>query len=42
MTLVQLRHFLSIAETGSFTRSARACFLTQSALSRSLRALEDE
>ena len=42
MTLVQLRHFLSIAETGSFTRSARATFLTQSALSRSLRALEDE
>lgn len=42
MTLVQLRHFLSIAETASFTRSARATHLTQSALSRSLRALEDE
>jgi len=42
MTLVQLRHFISIAETASFTRSARATHLTQSALSRSLRALEGE
>lgn len=42
MTLVQLRHFLSLAQTGSFTRSAKALFLTQPALSRSIRALEDE
>jgi len=42
MTLVQLRHLLSLARTGSFSRSAEALFLTQPALSRSIRALEDE
>lgn len=42
MTLVQLRHFLSLAQTGSFARSAAALHLTQPALSRSIRALEDE
>lgn len=42
MTLVQLRHLISLAQTGSFSRSAEALFLTQPALSRSIRALEDE
>lgn len=42
MTLVQLRHLISLAQTGSFTRSAEALFLTQPALSRSIRALEEE
>lgn len=42
MTLVQLRHLLSLASTGSFSRSAELLFLTQPALSRSIRALEDE
>jgi len=42
MTLVQLRHLISLAETGSFRRSAEALFLTQPALSRSIRTLEDE
>jgi DNA-binding transcriptional LysR family regulator len=42
MTLVQLRHLVALAETGSFSRSAEVCFVTQSALSRSIRALEDE
>lgn len=42
MTLVQLRHFISLAETGSFSKSAKALFLTQPALSRSIRSLEDE
>lgn len=42
MTLVQLRHLISLAATGSFSRSAEALFLTQPALSRSIRALEDE
>lgn len=42
MTLVQLRHLLSLAQTGSFSRSAAALFLTQPALSRSIRALEVE
>jgi len=42
MTLVQLRHLISLAQSGSFTRSAQALFLTQPALSRSIQALEDE
>ena len=42
MTLVQLRHLISLAQTGSFSRSADALFLTQPALSRSIKALEDE
>lgn len=42
MTLVQLRHLISLAETGSFSRSAQALFLTQPALSRSIRAFEEE
>lgn len=42
MTLVQLRHLLALAETGSFTRAAEIAHLTQPALSRSIRALEAE
>lgn len=42
MTLVQLRHLISLAQTGSFSKSAIALFLTQPALSRSIRALEAE
>ena len=40
MTLVQLRHLISLAQTGSFSQSAAALFLTQPALSRSLHARE--
>jgi DNA-binding transcriptional LysR family regulator len=42
MTLVQLRHLISLARTGSFSKSAVTLFLTQPALSRSIRALEAE
>ncbi len=42
MTLVQMRHLISLAQTGSFSKSAAALFLTQPALSRSIRALEGE
>lgn len=42
MTLVQLRHLIELARTGSFSKAAQAAFLTQPALSRSIRALEDE
>ncbi len=42
MTLVQLRHLISLARTGSFSKSASLLFITQPALSRSIRALEDE
>ncbi len=40
MTLVQLKHLISLAETGSFSKSAGLLFLTQPALSRSIRSLE--
>lgn len=42
MTLVQLQHFLTLARAGSFVRAADLVHLTQPALSRSIRALEDE
>ena len=42
MTLVQLRHLIELAINGSFSRSAIKLHLTQPALSRSIKALEDE
>ncbi len=42
MTLVQLRHFLELAGNGSFSKSAEKLYLTQPALSRSIKTLEDE
>lgn len=41
MEIRQLRHFIGLAETGSFSRAAAALHLTQSALSRSIQTLED-
>jgi DNA-binding transcriptional LysR family regulator len=41
MTLVQLRHFIALIDTGSFARASRALHLTQPALSRSIQALEE-
>lgn len=38
--LRHLRHALALAEHGSFARAAQACFITQSALTRSIQALE--
>ena len=40
MEMKWLEDFLSVAETGSFTRSAQARYLTQPALSRRIRSLE--
>ena len=42
MTLVQLKHFIELARIGSFSRAADKLHLTQPALSRSIKALEDE
>jgi DNA-binding transcriptional LysR family regulator len=42
MTLVQLRHLIALAESGSFSKAATAVFVTQPALSRSIDALEKE
>ncbi len=42
MNIRHLEHFLAVAETGSFSRAAEKLHLTQSALSRSIQALESE
>jgi DNA-binding transcriptional LysR family regulator len=42
MTLVQLKHLIELASNGSFSQSAIKLHLTQPALSRSIKALEDE
>ena len=42
MNIRSLEHLLAVAETGSFSRAAGRCFLTQSALSRSIQTLEED
>lgn len=42
MTLVQLRHLIALADQASFSKAAETVHLSQPALSRSIRALEDE
>ena len=42
MTLVQLRQFIALAKAGSFVKASNALHMTQPALSRSIKALEDE
>ncbi|MBT9464096.1 LysR family transcriptional regulator [Hydrogenophaga sp.] len=42
MTLVQLRHFVVLADVGSFVQASAVLFLTQPALTRSIHALEEE
>jgi DNA-binding transcriptional LysR family regulator len=42
MNIKQLEHLLAVAEHRSFSRAAERMFITQSALSRSIAALEDE
>ncbi|WP_101845956.1 LysR family transcriptional regulator [Zhihengliuella sp. ISTPL4] len=42
MELQQLRYVVSLADTGSFTRAAERCHVTQSALSHQIAALERE
>src|ERR1700733_13087626 len=42
MDLVQLEHFLAIADERTFTRAAERVFRTQPALSQSIKKLETE
>ncbi|MBQ8654423.1 MAG: LysR family transcriptional regulator [Clostridia bacterium] len=41
MNTNQLRYFVSVAETRSFTRAAAAHYITQTAITQQIRALED-
>ena len=42
MTLTQLRHFIGLAQAGSFVKASSQLCMTQPALSRSIKSLEDE
>jgi DNA-binding transcriptional LysR family regulator len=42
MELRQIRYFLSICEHGGFSRAAQACGVTQPALTKAIKTLEDE
>lgn len=42
MLLRQIRYFVAVVSTGSFTEAAEQCYISQSAISQQVRALEDE
>ncbi len=42
MTLQQIMYFQRVAHSGSFTKAAQACFVSQTAISRQISALEEE
>lgn len=42
MEIRQLRYFVAIADTGSFSEASRRCYLSQSAISQQIKLLEEE
>ena len=42
MLLKQMKYFVTIVECHSFTEAAELCFISQSAISQQMKALEDE
>ena len=42
MLLKQMKYFVTIVECHSFTEAAELCFISQSAISQQMKALEEE
>ena len=42
MLLRQMRYFVAVVDAGSFTEAAEQCYISQSAVSQQIRALEKE
>ena len=42
MLLRQIKYFIAVVESGSFTEAAEKLFISQSAVSQQIRALESE
>ena len=42
MELRQIRYYIEVVDQGSFTQAAGACFISQSAISQQVKALEEE
>ena len=42
MELRQIRYYIEVVDQGSFTQAAEACFISQSAISQQVKALEEE
>ena len=42
MMLRQIRHFQTVVQENSFTEAAEKCHISQSGISQSIRALEEE
>ena len=42
MMLRQLQYFRTVVRTGSFTEAAEECFISQSAISQQIKALEND
>ena len=42
MELRQVHYFIEVVDQGSFTQAAEACFISQSAISQQIKALEEE
>lgn len=42
MLLKQMKYFISVVECNSFTEAAEQCYISQSAISQQIKALEQE
>lgn len=42
MLFRQMKYFIAVVERGSFTEAAEQCYISQSAVSQQIRALEKE